>query len=152
LSSWLFKPHSEATWVGSGPVRSCADTRSSCGTSGCKMSDMDVEVLVVPDCPNESVAISVLRLAFDRVGLAAQPIRISVIASQQQAEERGFVGSPTFLLDGVDPFGVAGQSPAFACRVYATPAGLSGVPPLGDLVSALTAARDQGLASPNEQS
>ena len=115
---------------------------------GCKMSDMDVELLVVPDCPNESVALSVLRLAFDRVGLAAQPVRTSVIASQQQAEERGFVGSPTILVDGVDPFGVTGQSPAFACRVYVTPAGLSGVPPLGDVICALTAARDRGLASP----
>jgi len=117
-----------------------------CG--GCKMSDMDVELLVVPDCPNESLALSVLRLALDRVGLAAQPVRISVIAGQQQAEEREFVGSPTILVDGVDPFGVAGQSAAFACRVYVTPAGLLGVPPLGDVICALTAARDRGLASP----
>jgi hypothetical protein len=73
---------------------------------------------------------------------------MSVIASQQQAEEREFVGSPTILVDGVDPFGVAGQSAAFACRVYSTPAGLSGVPPLGELIRALTAARDRELASP----
>ena len=112
------------------------------------MSDVDVELLVVPDCPNESVARSVLRLALDRVGLAAQPVRVSVIASQQEAEEREFVGSPTIFVDGVDPFRVAGQSAAFACRVYATPAGLLGVPPLGDVVCALTAARDRGLASP----
>ena len=112
------------------------------------MSVMDVELLVVPDCPNESVALSVLRSAFDRVGLAAQSVRTTVIASQDQAEERGFVGSPTILIDGVDPFGVAGQSPAFACRVYATPAGLSGVPPLGEVICALTAARDRGPASP----
>jgi hypothetical protein len=91
------------------------------------MSDMDVELLVVPDCPNESLALSVLRLALDRVGLAAQPVRISVIASEQQAEEREFVGSPTILVDGVDPLGV---------------------PPLGDVICALTAARDRGLASP----
>jgi hypothetical protein len=76
------------------------------------------------------------------------PVRISVTASQQQAEERESVGSPTILVDGVDPFGVAGQSAALAGRVCATPAGLSGVPPLGDVVCALTAARDRGLASP----
>jgi hypothetical protein len=108
---------------------------------------MDVELLVVPDCPNESVALSVLRSAFDRVGLAGQSARTTVIASQDQVEERGFVGSPTILIDGVDPFVVAGQSPAFACRVYATPAGLSGVPPLGDVISALTAASNRGPAS-----
>ena len=114
------------------------------------MSVVNVELLVVPDCPNESGALSVLRLAFERVGLAAQSVRTTVIVSQEQAQERAFVGSPTILIDGVDPFGVPGQSPAIACRVYATPAGLSGVPPLGDVVSALAAARDgdRGLASP----
>jgi hypothetical protein len=87
------------------------------------MSVVDVELLVVPDCPNESVALSVLRLAFDRVGLAAQTVLTTEIDSQEQeqAQERGFVGSPTILINGVDPFGAVGQSPAYACRVYATP-------------------------------
>jgi len=112
------------------------------------MSVMEVELLVVPDCPNESVALSVLRSAFDRLGLAGQSVRTTVVASQDQAEERGFVGSPTILIDGADPFGVAGQSPAFACRVYATPAGLSGVPPLDDIISALTVATNREPISP----
>jgi hypothetical protein len=56
------------------------------------MNVVDVELLVVPDCPNESVALTVLRLAFDRVGLAAQSVRTTVIASQEQAQERGFTG------------------------------------------------------------
>jgi 2-hydroxychromene-2-carboxylate isomerase len=64
------------------------------------MSVMDVEVLLVPDRPNESVALSLLRLAFDRVGLPAQSVRTKVIASQEQAQERGFVGSPTIHVDG----------------------------------------------------
>jgi hypothetical protein len=110
---------------------------------------VDVELLVVPDCPNESVALSLLRVAFDRVGLAAaQSVRTTVIASQEQAQERGFIGSPTVLINGVDPFGVAGQSPAYACRVYATPAGLSGVPRLDGVISALTAASDPEPISP----
>jgi hypothetical protein len=112
------------------------------------MSVVDVELLVVPDRPNESVALSVLRLAFVRVGLATHPVRTTVIASQEQAQERGFVGSPTIRINGVDPFGIAGQSPAYACRVYATPAGLSGVPPLGEVISALTAASNREPASP----
>jgi hypothetical protein len=39
------------------------------------MSVVDVELLVVPHCPNGSVALSLLRLAFDRVGLTAQSVR-----------------------------------------------------------------------------
>jgi hypothetical protein len=35
-----------------------------------------------------------------------------------------------------------------ACRVYATPTGLSGVPPLGDVISALTTASNREPASP----
>jgi hypothetical protein len=109
------------------------------------MSVVDVELLVVPDCPNGSGALSVLRLAFAAVGLTAQAVRTTVIASHEQAQE---LGSPTILINGVDPFGVPGQSPAMACRVYATPAGLSGVPPLADIVTAVAAARDRGPVSP----
>ena len=84
-----------------------------------------------------------LRNQHERVGLGAQPVRVTVVNSQEQAEEQGFVGSPTIRIDGVDPFAVPGQSPAVACRVYATPSGLSGVPPLADVVTALAAARDR---------
>ena len=102
----------------------------------------------MPDCPNESRALLALESAFERVGLGEQSVRVTVITSQDQAQERGFVGSPTILIDGVDPFAVPGQSPAVACRVYATPAGLSGVPPLDDVVTALAAAHDRGSAMP----
>ena len=61
----------------------------------------------------------------------------------RESQERGFVGSPTILINGAGPFGADGQSPAYACRVYATPAGLSGVPPLDDVMSALNAASDR---------
>jgi len=96
--------------------------------------------MTAPSRRTASVALSVLRLAFDRVGLAALSVRTTVIASQEQAQERGFVGSPTILINGVDPFSAAGQSPAYACRVYATPDGLSGVPPVDEVISALAAA------------
>jgi hypothetical protein len=115
------------------------------------MSLMDVELLVVPGCVNESGAMSVLDLAFEKVGLTAQRVLTTVIVSQEQAQERGFVGSPTILIDGVDPFGVPGQTPAVACRVYSTPAGMSGVPPLGDVVTALIAARDRDRESASPQ-
>jgi hypothetical protein len=112
---------------------------------------MRVELLVVPDCPNESGAMSVLRSAFERVGLTGQTVRTTVIVSGEQAQERGCVGSPTILIDGVDPFDVPGQEPAVACRVYLTPEGLVGVPPLGEVVTALAAARDRdrGPGSPD---
>jgi hypothetical protein len=45
----------------------------------------------VPDCPNESVALSVLRLAFDRVGLAALSVRTTVIAVRSRRRSVGFL-------------------------------------------------------------
>ena len=40
------------------------------------------------------------------------------------------------------------KSPVYACRVYATPAGLSGVSPLDDVIFALTVASDREPVSP----
>ncbi len=61
----------------------------------------------------------------------------SVIRTQSDAVTQGFVGSPTFLIDGVDPFTHNGQPPAVACRVYPTVAGLRGTPPRNDLLAAV---------------
>ena len=45
----------------------------------------------------------------------------TIITSQEQARDRGFVGSPTTLLDGSDPFGMPEAPVALACRLYTTP-------------------------------
>lgn len=84
--------------------------------------------MVVPGCPNEGRAAVVLGQALADVGLADVPVRTVVVVSQRQAEQLGFVGSPTILVNGVDPFGTEGQAPGLACRVYRGAAGLSGVP------------------------
>ena len=65
---------------------SCAgNPRFRDGFGVSRMSVVDVELLVVPDCPNESGALSALRLPFERMGLTVQSVRTSVIASQEQA-------------------------------------------------------------------
>ena len=63
-----------------------------------------------------------------------------MIETDEQARMRGFVGSPTFLVDGVDPFAVAGAPTGVACRVYPTPNGLSGAPTVAALRDALVRA------------
>lgn len=97
---------------------------------------MDVELLVVPECPNEAVADDLIRAALVELGVAAA-VRTTVIESEKQAQARGFTGSPTFLLDGRDPFAEPGAAVAVACRVYRTPAGLAGVPAPEQLRKAL---------------
>ncbi|MBO1755527.1 hypothetical protein J4030_10370 [Allobranchiibius sp. CTAmp26] len=97
---------------------------------------MQIEVLVVPECPNEIAATELIQIALRDTGVCAN-VTCSVIATEQHARERGFTGSPTILLDGVDPFATPRQAVGLSCRLYATPAGLRGVPTLTELRSAL---------------
>jgi glutaredoxin len=95
---------------------------------------MDVELLVVPDCPHEKSAALLLRSALDDIGLTAVNVELTVIATEEDAQRRGFVGSPTILLNGIDPFEVPGQLAAVACRLYS---GAGGLPDLRALRKAL---------------
>jgi hypothetical protein len=56
-----------------------------------------------------------------------------LIDSYDTAVERGFHGSPTVLVDGVDPFADEDAQPALACRLYQTEAGPAGSPSIEQL-------------------
>jgi hypothetical protein len=40
------------------------------------------------------------------------------IGDERAAAENGMCGSPTLLVNGVDPFAVPGQVPSLSCRLY----------------------------------
>lgn len=98
-----------------------------------------VEVLVVPDCPNEAAATELIQAAATNTGVFAIITRTE-ITTHEQAQERGFTGSPTILVNGIDPFARPGQPVALTCRLYTSPAGLQGIPALIDLSDAVTEA------------
>ncbi|MFF9142074.1 DsbA family protein [Streptomyces albogriseolus] len=100
--------------------------------------DMDIEVLVVPDCPHRQLAEERLRQALDAAGLSTIGFTTRVIGDQAEAERSGFTGSPTILIDGRDPFAEPGTSPSLACRIYRTPTGPAGAPSADQLRQALT--------------
>ena len=64
---------------------------------------MQIELLVVPNCPHETAAADLIATAVADTGVRATVTR-TVIADEDAARERGFNGSPTILLDGSDPF------------------------------------------------
>ncbi|GAA1739884.1 hypothetical protein GCM10009809_39250 [Isoptericola hypogeus] len=97
---------------------------------------MKVELLVVDECPNEARARAALDRALDRAGIHAV-VSTTVVADDAQALARGFVGSPSFHVDGRDVFPVPTARPGVACRVYSTADGLRGVPDDEALVAAL---------------
>jgi len=102
---------------------------------------MQIEVLVVPDCPHRADAVGLLRELLDELRLFTTEIRIGVIDTPDEAVRRGFAGSPTILLDGVDPFAEPGQAAALACRIYRGEAGAGPLPDKQALRRILRAAR-----------
>ena len=98
---------------------------------------MKVELLVVADCANEEPAAALLRSALDAVGLTDVAFVTTVVDTMEAAERLNFAGSPTILIDGVDPFAMPGSAPALACRLYRHPSGLRGLPESAALTRAL---------------
>ncbi|GAB3396794.1 hypothetical protein [Amycolatopsis echigonensis] len=105
---------------------------------------MNIELQVVPDCPNQTAAVHLLRQALDDVGLATTQFSTVMVTSPEQAEELAFTGSPTIRIDGIDPFTDLAAPPALACRIYHTATGPSGTPELPHLHQALKRAIDRG--------
>ncbi|WP_406384697.1 hypothetical protein [Streptomyces sp. NBC_01618] len=105
---------------------------------------MKIEILVVPDCPNQLLAETRLRQALDGAGLSTTTVVTRVVADQAEAERSGFTGSPTVLIDGRDPFAEPGATPSLSCRIYRTPGGPAGAPGVGQLRQALLEAAGTG--------
>jgi hypothetical protein len=77
---------------------------------------MKLEVLHVPDCPN-------LAPMLDRLGQATDlPVSTRVIDSDADAARFGMAGSPTLLINGVDPFSSGSNGGdcvcTASCRLY----------------------------------
>lgn len=80
---------------------------------------MKITLQYFDDCPNWSVAEQRLRLALVELGLPDHVIDHQRVESPEDAERVGFGGSPTILIDGVDPFADPTGPAGYACRVYA---------------------------------
>lgn len=97
---------------------------------------MKIQVLCIDDCPNSAEAVALARRALDTAGHPDTQVEIVVLDSDAEAARANFGGSPTFLIDGADPF-PARRVRTPACRVYATADGFRGVPSEAELVGAI---------------
>jgi hypothetical protein len=99
-----------------------------------------VTYLFSRSCPSHEDGLALLRAAAADAGVGIDLEEVE-IATDAQARERAFIGSPTYLLDGRDPF--RAEEPAHApvhdaCRAYARPGGRIGpLPHHDDLVAAV---------------
>ena len=98
---------------------------------------MDVRLRFFDGCPGWRVAEERLRTALDETGHHEVTIVRELVTTLDEARERHFVGSPTILINGRDPFASANDEPALACRVYPSPGGFSGSPSIEEFVTAL---------------
>ena len=90
---------------------------------------MELQVLAVEACPH--VAEFEERLSAALAGIEGAVIRRRVIAGEDEATAAGMHGSPTLLVNGIDPFAVPGQPTSLSCRLA--------VPSVADLRGVLTA-------------
>lgn len=101
---------------------------------------MTVTLLYFPGCPNWEIADANLRAALEETG-ADIAVQRRVVDSVEDAGRHGFLGSPTILIDGRDPFAEPGAVPGLSCRVYRTQSGVAGAPTVAQLRAALADAR-----------
>lgn len=78
-----------------------------------------IELLYWDGCPSHPRALTELRWALAELGHSDLHVELTEITTERDARERGFVGSPTLLVDGVDPLPPpAGEPTGLTCRVY----------------------------------
>jgi hypothetical protein len=99
---------------------------------------MDVELLYFDGCPNWRVADRHLdSLAAELGGVT---VKHYTVDTTEEALRVGFRGSPTILVNGVDPFATpTDPRGGLSCRVYQTPNGPAGSPTIEQLREALIA-------------
>jgi hypothetical protein len=97
---------------------------------------MKVTLLYFDDCPNwveTDQHLTLLQAEIPDLETVRQQVETS-----EDAERLGFRGSPSILIDGVDPFADSDAPVGLSCRIYVTPSGPAGSPTLEQLRTALT--------------
>ena len=106
---------------------------------------VNVELLWWEGCPSTGRALEAVREALTGLGLHEVEVVMREIATDDDAQQAGFVGSPTILTDGVDLVPAAAEEPiGLSCRVYRRRDGrISPLPDPDDLREALSRAAER---------
>jgi hypothetical protein len=95
-----------------------------------------VELLYFDDCPNWREVDDALQRLAGEVGFE---LTRRLVDTPEQAAGLRFRGSPSILVDGIDPFASGNEPVGLSCRIYQTPAGPAGSPTLDQLRAVLAA-------------
>lgn len=106
---------------------------------------MRIDILHIADCPNWRRTAADVRTVLRELGRDDVPVTVTRVIDA--AAHPAFAGSPTVLIDGVDPFGDGTVSRELACRVYRVGTRLAGAPDITQLRDAVaTRLGDSGPA------
>ena len=95
------------------------------------------------DCPNWQTTFTRLTEVLTALGDGNSDVTLERVETPEDAERLRFVGSPTILVNGRDPFEEPGGEYGLACRIYRTPEGPAGSPTTEQLREAVGAYLDQ---------
>jgi hypothetical protein len=98
---------------------------------------VNIEVLHIVDCPSWVAVGDRLTEALRATGCEETVIRYQLVETAEDAARLAFAGSPTILVDGEDLFPGAARTSDLACRVYATPVGVAGLPTTEQLIEVI---------------
>lgn len=88
---------------------------------------MDIEILYFDECPNWRSTEALVNQVLSDSGLTAA-IRHTRVESEEAALRLSFRGSPTVLINGVDPWANPDAPVGLSCRIYPTDSGFAGGP------------------------
>jgi hypothetical protein len=104
-----------------------------------------VELLWWEGCPSWEQALSILREEMSAVGLDPGAVQVREVRTHTDAEQEGFVGSPTIRIDGRDLQPTDGEPVGLTCRIYRLRDGrISPLPDRADLRDKLEQASEGG--------
>ena len=99
---------------------------------------MKITLQYFDGCPNWEILDSKIAEALD--GRSGAEVVHQRVETPEDASRLGFHGSPTVLIDGVDPFAEDSAPVGLACRRYRTPDGRAGSPTVAQLRTAIRGA------------
>lgn len=97
---------------------------------------MEITLQYFDGCPNWEVLDHRVAQVVD--GRSDVRVTRQRVETAEDAARLGFHGSPTVLVNGVDPFAEEGAPVGLACRVFRTTAGLAGSPTVDQLREAIS--------------
>lgn len=101
-----------------------------------------MELLYLPECPNQCETAELVRSVLRAEGVAAEPLE-TAITNYEEATANAFPGSPTVRVNGRDIESLPSHLPqvGFACRTYLVEGRAQGIPPRAWLEQAIRAAQ-----------